>query len=313
MSQNRLVEAGRATPDAVFRARADRSAVEQRLAEARDDEDAAARAFNQVLRRSLAAPVDEVPDSVLRFEITVTEDAALAQALVGSEELAQAAAGVGAAEAGVRLATASLIPNVALAIDYGFQGGDLSFGGDQSFTVAIPWCCRGTCCDRRAALARRGEHRPMRNGSAVRRAELEDLVRLDVTRAYRAAVVARDAIVTAETGLAAARRSLEAGAPPLREGARQGPVEHLDVRLGFTDAELNRVITVYRYASRYVDLERAAALRELEYDANETVPPPLKPNHRANEEESRMNTQWLTSLAPIALAACTDGGGQENE
>ena len=49
----RLLAAGRATPEAVFRARADRSEIEQLLAEARQRHAAAARALNQVLRRPL--------------------------------------------------------------------------------------------------------------------------------------------------------------------------------------------------------------------------------------------------------------------
>jgi outer membrane protein TolC len=41
------------------------------------------------------------------------------------------------------------------------------------------------------------------------------------------------------------------------------PVEFLDARTALTEAELNRVITVYSYAIRWVDLERAAGLREM--------------------------------------------------
>jgi hypothetical protein len=37
----------------------------------------------------------------------------------------------------------------------------------------------------------------------------------------------------------------------------------VDARTALTSAELNRVMTAYRYAIRYVDLERAAALRDL--------------------------------------------------
>ena len=91
----RLVGAGRATPDAVFRARADRSDVEQRLAEARETENAAARSFNQVLRRPLDAAVEEMPDSLLRFELTLSEDQAVASALARREELARPAPGSG--------------------------------------------------------------------------------------------------------------------------------------------------------------------------------------------------------------------------
>lgn len=258
----RLVEAGRATPDAVFRARADRSDVEQRLLEARDDEDAAARAFNQLLRRPLGTSVDELPDSLLRFEIRLTEDEAIERALARREELAQTAAGIRAAEAGVRLATASFVPNVALALDYGVQGQDLSFSRDDDFAVAsvvVSWNLFNGGQD----LARRQGAQADAERLRVRRAELDDLVRLDVSRAYRAAVVARDAIATAEAGLAAARRSFELVRRRYEEGLAN-QVEFLDARTAFTNAELNRVITVYRYALRYVDLERAAAMRDVD-------------------------------------------------
>jgi outer membrane protein TolC len=41
-------------------------------------------------------------------------------------------------------------------------------------------------------------------------------------------------------------------------------VELLDARNTLTDAELNRVITAYRYARRYVELERATAARTID-------------------------------------------------
>jgi len=257
----RLVDAGRATPDQVLRAGADRSDVEQRLDESRQTEDAAARALNRILRRPLDAPVDELPDSLLRFEIAPSEARAVASALARREELSQADAGVRAADAGVRLASASFLPSVAIALDYGFQGPDLSFGRDDDYAVAslvLSWSLFTGGRDR----ARRSGARADAERLRLRRAELEDLVRLDVRQAYGAAVVARDAIATAEARLAAARRSFELVRRRYEEGLAS-QVEFLDARTAYTSAELNRVVTVYRYAIRYVDLERAAALRDL--------------------------------------------------
>jgi outer membrane protein TolC len=257
----RLVDAGNATPDQVLRARADRSDVEQRLDEARQAEDAAARALNRILRRSLDAPVDELPDSVLRFEIALTEEEAVVSALARREELAQTDAGVRAADAGVRLASASFLPSLGLALDYGFQGSDLHFSGDDDFAVAsvvLSWNLSIGGSDRARRSAARADAERFR----LRRTELEDLVRLDVRQAYDAAVVARDAIATAEARLAAARRSFELVRRRYEEGLAT-QVEFLDARTAFTSAELNRSATIYRYAIRYVDLERAAALRDL--------------------------------------------------
>lgn len=257
----RLVDAGRATPDQVLRARADLSEVEQQVAEARRIEDAAARAFNRILRRPLHAAVEELPDSLVRFEIAFTADEAVATALARREELGLAEAGIRAAEAGVRLASAAFIPSLALAVDYGFQGSDLSFGPDHDYAVAslvLSWSLSLGGSDGARRSAGRAEAERLR----LRRLEVEDLVRLDVRQAYDAAVVARDAIATAEARLAAARRSFELIRRRYEEGL-VSQVEFLDARTAYTAAELNRVASVYRYAIRYVDLERAAALRDL--------------------------------------------------
>ena len=257
----RLVDAGNGTPDQVLRARADRSEVQQRLDEARRTEDAAARAFNRILRRPLESPVEELPDSLLRFEIAISAEQAVTRALARREELSQAEAGIHAANAGVRLASSSLLPSLGLAVDYGFQGADLSFGGEDDFAVAsivLSWSFSLGGSDR----ARRGAALADAERLRLARTELEDLVRLDVRQAYDAAVVARDAIATADARLAAARRSFELVRRRYEEGLAS-QVEFLDARTAFTSAELNRVATAYRYAIRYVDLERAAALRDL--------------------------------------------------
>ena len=257
----RLVDAGRATPDQVLRARADRSDAEQSLDAARQTESATARAFNEILHRPLDTPVDELPDSLLRFAIPVTEDQAVASALARREELGQAGAGVRAARAGVRLASSSLIPSLAVALDYGFQGQTVRLSGDNDFAAAslvLGWTFSLGGSD----LARRQAAKADVERLRLRRTELEDQVRLDVRQSYEAAVVARDAIATADARLAAARRSFELVRRRYEEGLAS-QVEFIDARTAFTSADLNRVITVYRYAIRYVDLERAAALREL--------------------------------------------------
>ena len=258
----RLVAAGRATPDAVFRARADRSEVEQQLAEARETAEAAARTLNQILHRPLDAPVEELPDSLLRFELALSEQDAIVRGLARREELGQAGAGIRAADAGMRLASASLLPSVALAFDYGFQGRDLRFGRREGFAVAsvvLSWNPFNGGRD----LARRQGAEADAERLRLRRAEIEELIRLDVRHAFKAAIVARDAITTADARLAAARRTFELVRRRYEEGVAS-QVEFLDARTSFTNAELNRVLTVHRYAVRYVELERAAAIRQLD-------------------------------------------------
>jgi outer membrane protein TolC len=257
----RLVDAGTATPDQVLRARADVSETQQRLDEAQQTEDAAARALNRILRRSFHAPVTELPDSQLHFAIAFTQEQAVVSALARREELAGAESQIRAADAGVRLATAAFLPAVSLVADYGYQGSEFRFSGDEDFravSLVFSWELFNGGGDQARRSAARAEAERLR----LRRTDLEDEVRLDVRQAYEAAVVAREAIATAEARLAAAQRSFELVRRRYEEGLVT-LVEFLDARTAFTSATLNRSATVYRYAIRYVDLERAAALRDL--------------------------------------------------
>jgi outer membrane protein TolC len=159
------------------------------------------------------------------------------------------------------LATAAFLPAVALALDYGFQGRDVRFNGDHDFwtaSVAVSWNLFNGGQD----AARRQGARADAERLRARLEEAEDLVRLDVRQAFEAAVVARDAIATAEARLVAARRTFELVSRRYQEGLAT-PVELLDARTTLTSAELNRVVTLYRFAIHRVDLERAAALRDL--------------------------------------------------
>jgi outer membrane protein TolC len=75
-------------------------------------------------------------------------------------------------------------------------------------------------------------------------------------------VVARDASAPAADRLAAAERSFALVRRRFQEGLA-APIEFLDARTALTSAELNRVLTVNRFAVRWVELERAAALRDV--------------------------------------------------
>lgn len=132
----RLLAAGRATPEAVHRARAERADVEQQLAEARERRLAAGRALNRLLRRPLEAPVEVIPDSAFDLLLDLSADSLVAHAVAAREEPRQVDAGVRTAEAARRAATAAFLPSLAVALDYGFQGSDLRFGRDDDYWVA---------------------------------------------------------------------------------------------------------------------------------------------------------------------------------
>jgi outer membrane protein TolC len=261
----RLVAAGRATPDAVFRARAELGEAEQARDAAGQGRQAAARLLNYLLDRPLDAPVEVGADSLLAPALALTLDEARERARTGREELRGADLGVQAAEAQGRIARAARLPALSLAVDYGIQGNRYELSRDADFAIASlvvewsPW-------DGGATGARRTQATLEAERARTRRADAERQIDLQVRQAYEAAAVARAAIETARARVAAARRTFELVARKYQEGAAP-QVEYLDARSAYTRAELNHVLTRYEYALRYVELERAAALRTFSPEA----------------------------------------------
>ena len=170
-------------------------------------------------------------------------------------------AGVHAAQAAGRAATAAFLPSVSVALDYGFQGPDVAFRSSNDFwlaSVVVSWNLFNGGRD----AARRSEAGYEADRARTQRQDLADRIALQVRTAHEAAVVARSAIVTADARLEAARRTFELVRRRYEEGVAT-PIEFVDARTAYTSAQLNRVLTAYRYAIRWVELERAAALREI--------------------------------------------------
>ena len=257
----RLVARGTALPDAVLRARAERGETQQALDEAVVRSQAAMRRFNQLLNRGLDTPVEVLPDEALAFALSVDEDGAVARALAGREELRQGDAGITAAESQARIAGTAGRPTVALAVDYGFQGADYSFGSEDDFAIAslvVSW----NAFNGGQTGARRQQARIEADRARAGRAHAAQQIELQARTAYRSAEVARGAIATAQDRLAAARRTYELVERRYAEGIA-AQIELIDARTAFTRAGLNLILTRYDYAARWVELERAAALREL--------------------------------------------------
>jgi len=256
----RMVASGTATPDAVSRARADRAAVIQQAADAARRRDAAARGLNQLLGRPVDRPAALLSDSLLRFPLDSTPEALVHHALTARPELREADATIRSARASVRLATAGLLPSLAVAVDYGFSGNQLRFSGDNDLvmgTVALQWTPFRGGRDQ----ARRDEALLALERTGTARRDLEETVGREVRNAWDAARVAREAIATAGERLAAASRTFEL----VRRRYEEGLASHLEftqARADHTNAGLNELLTRYSYAARAVELERAAALRQ---------------------------------------------------
>jgi outer membrane protein TolC len=254
----RRLEAGSATPDLVLRARAERSEAEQRLLEAEGAARAALRVLNQLAGRPLEAPLDVVDDDELLRPLPLTASEAVAGALAGREEIGTLGARAGAADAGARAVSASFLPQVAVAVDYGVQGSDLSWNGGEYLlgSLVLSWNLYRGGADgaRREAALSEGRWLRALQGDARER------VQLDALRSHEAALTAHAAVAAARDREAAAVRAHELVTRRFEEGVASH-LELIDARRARTAAQLNLSLTLYGYATALADLERAAALR----------------------------------------------------
>lgn len=257
----RLVAAGSAVPEVVFRARAELASAEQSRRDAIVTRDDARRQFNRVMHRPLEQPVEEVADSLLAQPIALDVDGAVTSAKQAREELGEADAGVRTAEAAQRLATASFLPLVAVSVDGGFTGPKLEFSGNNDFaalSVTVQWNLFSGGQD----LARRREAAYDAARARLQREDVAIALEQQVRNAHAAAASAWASLATADARLAAAERTFTLVRRRYDEGLASH-IEFTDARTSYTNAGLNRIISRIGYAARAVELERAAATRTI--------------------------------------------------
>lgn len=254
----RLVEVGRATPDALSRVRAEFSEAQQRDAEAAQLVSATRQSFNMTVGRAITDEVSIVDAATLGLDALPTLDEALAAGLGGREELRAIDAGKRAANAQRAVARGSFLPNLAVALDYGVQGNEYRFSRDADFTlvsVVASWnLFNGGRDAARAEQAQLEAQRLSLQDEDARRG-----IELQVRLAWQAAAVARQAIETARAQEDAATRTFQLVDRRATEGLAS-PLELSEARTALTAAQLNALFTTYDYYLRRVELDRAAAL-----------------------------------------------------
>jgi outer membrane protein TolC len=260
--QVRVTEAlavqGKVAADAVFRARSERSDVEQRRAAAAEDAESARRSLNFLLDRPLESSVAVIADSALGIGEMPSLEVAMSSARAGREELRQLEWSRQAADGARQLAIGNFLPTVSVAVDYGIQGNKYDFRGSNTFTnasVVASWnLFNGTQDAAKLSQASLDERR-----LAAQSEQAAQGVALEVRQAWAAADLARRAITTAGDRVAAAKKSYELVDKRYAQGMAP-MLELLDARNALTSASLNRILTETDYRVRRVQLDRAAAL-----------------------------------------------------
>lgn len=246
-----LVDAGKATRDRVLRAEAERLEIEQRRDEAAVLAAQAQRRLN-ILR-------DQPADTGLQLPEPEALERPPPLPLAGPDrpELRQLDQSIVAADAAQRAAGAALLPTLALAADYGYQGADYDFGAEDDFgtvSLVLNW----TLWDFQARSAQKRQARAEARSLREQRRDLARQLDLVHWTAAENLNVALRAIDAAQARLAAAEEVFRI-AERKRAAASLSQVEFLDAERALTEARLNLAIARCTALDRAAELELASA------------------------------------------------------
>jgi outer membrane protein TolC len=272
-ASRRLVDAGKATPDATFRAEAEVLAVEQRRTEAEAGRRRARSALNLILDRPLDSPIPSprmsttslvdrqtrsLPASVRPFVGRTGLDLLQDRAQADRPELRQLSAAFDATEDQRRLAQTAYLPTVSLVLEGGIQGTTYGLDDEQRFGLAslvLQWNLFDGFRDR----ARVEQADLSARQIDVRRDAVSQQIDLQVQQAFDDVRVALRSLQTAEARLRAAESSFRLTKRRYDVG-RASLVTFTDALSTLTEAELNLAVTRYTLLARLAELRYAAGL-----------------------------------------------------
>ncbi|MCP4310492.1 MAG: TolC family protein [Bacteroidetes bacterium] len=249
----RLYENDKVTIDAVYRSESELSKVEVQRAQANNMLQASRAYFNFLLNHSLESPIElftETPGPVV-----VSLDEASLLAIQNRDELQQIKEYQVLNQRVTSMHRGSNIPGLFGVVDYGFQGEEYSFNGDDDFVMAslvMKWnLFQGTANHHKVQQSRiEGEK------LTALYSETQQLIRLEVINHYYALQAAYESVQSARKQTQAARRAYELINRKYSEG-QSSLLELIDARTSLTSAAANSIIAQGAYFSRQADFEYA--------------------------------------------------------
>ncbi len=257
----RLYAAQKVTRDAVYRAEAELSAVEQQQLGVQNRLQQSCSYFNFLLNRPLDSEII-FDESTLELPIRdFTFEEATRFALAHREELVQLRTGIEAAGESRSISKSAYFPGVNAVVDYGFQGEEYRFDKDHDFwtaSVVLEWNIFNGLQDKARVAQATLEQRRLE----TQLTELNKQIELEIRQTYDNFKIAQKKIEVAEKQLVSARASFELIQKKYQQGAAN-LIEFLDARSNFTGAEISRLIAYYDYYASYAQLERSTAYYNL--------------------------------------------------
>jgi outer membrane protein TolC len=253
----KLVENEKVTKDILYRSQAELSKFDQDIQEAEKERIVASAYFNFLLNRSLDDSV------VIKLPLTFPKIADMTvdfagSALTNREEIKKLEQYNTITDLNVKRNQAGKLPDMFVAVEYGYQGETYKFNMDQEYAEA-------------SAILRWNLFKGFENRAKIRQAQIENKIagsKLEEAKKQIELQVLNtmNELKTSEKGIAAAESTLTNA----REGFRlvdkrykQGQaslLEYLDARTNLTQSEENLIISRYRYLSCFAEFEKVTAV-----------------------------------------------------
>ncbi|HUV07345.1 MAG TPA: TolC family protein [Spirochaetia bacterium] len=240
-----LYKRGKATEDAVFRAKAEIAGMEQKSAEAEKSRRLTASYFNHLIHRPLESPIESVELGQLEVPEQRGLEESIAGALIKREEIRSFLQGIEAQDDALWLARSANLPVVLAIFDYGFQGEDYRFSLDNDFwsaSIVLEWKLFSSLQNQ----AKIREASLRRKQLLVQLEELKENIVLEVEGAHYDLIVARKAIQSSAEVLSSSQKYHEILARKYEQGVA-AQMEYMDAQTKLTNAEIGRLIAQYDY------------------------------------------------------------------
>ncbi len=283
-----LVKNGKATGEVILRARVELSGHDQDLTEAEKNVELSASYFNFLLNRdqdqAIREPSGELEvsshyRSLVGFfnSITGRDESGLKREVRGAgiqrvpedygnvagiarrrEELKGLEHAIQAARNRIGLSTSRYLPSVFFAFDYGIQGEEYSFTGEDDFwmgSLLLEW----SLFDGFQRKSRRDQALLEKRMYQAELEETRQRIIMQVKEAFRNMQVARKAIQQSRDRVESAGKSFAIVKKKYQNGMSP-QIEYLDYRTTLTGAEIERIIAIYDFHIRCAEFERAAAM-----------------------------------------------------
>lgn len=257
-----LYQNEKVTKDAVYRAQAELSALDQNLAES-DNRLVQSRAyFNFLINRPLETTILIDDTTGFHEPVNAGYDQLCEEAWRNREELKQMGHVLSAVSFHGKIARSAYLPGISGVVDYGIQGEQYRFTGNDDYWMAslvLQWNLFKGFQDQ----AKRQQIKLDHDEKELQYRELRRKITLEVRQIYDRCQAVLKKIKASEQREKSARSSFIIVQKKYREGMAS-QIEFLDARSTLTDAQVKNILAGFEYQVSRSELERVLAGYPLE-------------------------------------------------